>query len=286
MRVALVGTVLLEIVLAVSSAARTPVDSTTLLRYGTGREPLVPVTVNGTGPLMFILDTGSSHSVVSDEIARTVGIPAIAKTSVATISGNRLVAVGRVDQLRIGPITARDVLPSIVPAEQIDPKKRVSGIVGQDVLAKVCYTIDFAAGQVVWHLNGEHPSVNGSVFHLRYERERFVVDLVQEDRALRLVPDSGAATLVLVDQELPPITYAAGRAAISTLAATRGVRPVTVTALRIGGATLLGVPAVLVEPGSVGTDVDGLLPLHLFERVTFDGPNRSLVIETRSLARP
>jgi hypothetical protein len=43
---------------------------------------------------------------------------------------------------------------------------------------------------------------------------------------------------------------------------------------------LRDVAAVVVgRHGSIARDTDGLLPLHLFERVTFDGPRRILILE-------
>jgi hypothetical protein len=47
--------------------------------------------------------------------------------------------------------------------------------------------------------------------------------------------------------------------------------------LRLGNLVLRDVPAVVVpSPGDAGTVGDGLLPLHLFERVTIEGPERRL----------
>ena len=39
----------------------------------------VPVTLNGQGPLTFLLDTGSSHSLVCSEIAERFHLRAVAK---------------------------------------------------------------------------------------------------------------------------------------------------------------------------------------------------------------
>ena len=82
------------------------------------------------------------------------------------------------------------------------------------------------------------------------------------------------------NRPLPPLTVGRG-AELSTLAA-RGmvVEAVVHEPLRVGEARLREVPAVLVDArdGSPPAS-DGLLPLHLFDRVTVDGPGGVIVLE-------
>ena len=67
---------------------------------------------------------------------------------------------------------------------------------------------------------------------------------------------------------------------ISTLTNEEEVRPITIQELRIGFTTLRELPAFLIEGNDHRqTDSDGLLPLQLFDRVTFDGPRRAITIE-------
>ena len=51
--------------------------------------------------------------------------------------------------------------------------------------------------------------------------------------------------------------------------------------LRIGETRLTDVPVVIVDRAASAQRADGLLPLHIFTRVTFNGPKRQLVIESR-----
>ena len=44
---------------------------------------------------------------------------------------------------------------------------------------------------------------------------------------------------------------------------------------------LMDVAAVIVGRDCDATPLDGLLPLHLFARVTFNGPEHQLLIEAR-----
>jgi hypothetical protein len=54
-----------------------------------------------------------------------------------------------------------------------------------------------------------------------------------------------------------------------------------VRALRVGSTTLTDVSAAIVGRECGSPPVDGLLPLHIFARVTFNGPERQLFIEGR-----
>jgi hypothetical protein len=111
---------------------------------------------------------------------------------------------------------------------------------------------------------------------------RFLVDLPQGAASLRLVPDSGAESVVLFDRggALPAFSPAGGVAEMSTLAGGRRVTRGQLMTLAIGPTIFQRVPAVVVarnDPGHI--DADGLLPLHLFNRVTMNGPARTLTVE-------
>jgi predicted aspartyl protease len=66
---------------------------------------------------------------------------------------------------------------------------------------------------------------------------------------------------------------------LTTAHASRPARHVRLRELRVGDRTMRDVPAVTIERADPRpAKVDGLLPLHLFERVTFDGPARLLIL--------
>ena len=79
---------------------------------------------------------------------------------------------------------------------------------------------------------------------------------------------------------LPSVTRGKGLAWLSTLSDRQAVETVHLCRLLVGTDNLTDVPAVLVkrddDDASLG---DGLLPLAMFGRVTFDGPGRLLTVD-------
>lgn len=245
-------------------------------------EIVVPAMVNGAGPFRFLIDTGSSHSAISEEVARAARAPPVARTVVTSPIGEDLRLVVRIERLEIGPLSASGVLASVIRPNGIDTARGIQGLIGQDVLAAHRYTIDLRKHGIVWHADRPGPSSRQSTFELRLTEGRFLVELPQATSVLHLVPDSGTAAIVLFERPnrfLPAMTPVPFLAELATLTDRSQVRHVRVQALRIGATTLRNVPAVLVPgPDSDGSAGDGLLPLHLFDRVTFDGPARVLTV--------
>ena len=263
--------------------ARPAVDATRLQSSKPG-ELVLPVMVNGQGPFGFILDTGSSHSSITETLAHRLGAPAVAKSLIRSAIGLAMRAIVRLDRLELGPAFETGVLASLVPDETLDPAGRIDGVIGQDVLAARSYTIDFANRRVIWHTKDDGPRANGTSVALHSVDGRFLVELHQRNAStLRLIPDSGTEGLVLYrrdDKRLPSLMLAPGRTRMSTLTSDADVQPIRVSELRVGPANFVNLPGVLIERhGTPASDADGLLPLHLFARVTFDGPGRRLIVE-------
>ena len=112
---------------------------------------MVPVMVNGHGPFIMLLDTGATHSAISEDVAAIAGARAVAKSTVISPVGETVRAIVSIDRLVVGPISADNVLPSVVPAGSFDAEGKIHGLIGQDVLARLRYTLDFKRRVVEWH---------------------------------------------------------------------------------------------------------------------------------------
>jgi predicted aspartyl protease len=278
-----IGSCLLVALSGSPSASDGLATTATPFRLGEHHEPIIGVRVNGAGPFPFILDTGSTHSSIATELARALGVPAVARTTVTSSLGQHVQPVVNLESLQVGPAMTTNVLATEVADEELGNKRDVRGVLGQDVLGSLVYTIDFAARRVEWNPETGAQSPRGPTLSLRSARGRFLAELPQAESTLWLVPDSGAETLVLYERthlQLPLLVRNRGVAWLSTLSDRQAVEAVQVSRLLVGNANLTDVPAVLVKRSDGDASLgDGLLPLAMFKRVTFDGPGGRLILE-------
>lgn len=254
--------------------------STTAFQLGDQGGVILPVMLNGKGPFMMLLDTGATHSAITADVAVATGARTVATSNVLSPTNGTIRPIVAIGELSVGPITADIVLPSVVPSKSFDPAGTIQGLIGQDVLASLRYTLDFKRRVIEWH--HQSPPRRGLTLKLAFEHGRFLVSLPQDGATLRLVPDSGAGGLVLFDVAGRPragVVETGRTVELSTTSARRTVRQVMLRELRLGDRTMRDVPAVTIERSDPHpAEGDGLLPLHLFERVTFDGPARLLIL--------
>lgn len=175
---------------------------------------LVSVVLDGAGPYVWLLDTGASHSSISEELAHTLRAPPVARTTVSSPAGDRERIVVRLDRIGIGPFEG-GALPTAVPARELVVAGGIQGVLGQDVLAGLRYTIDYRNRRIVWD---ESRALDGSgsiaVLPMAFTDGVPVVELSQGRSTLRLIADSGAGGLVLFNRagrDLPAMTADGGR---------------------------------------------------------------------------
>ena len=247
-----------------------------------GADIVVPVMVDGRGPFRFLLDTGSSRTVLSSTLAESLGVVPIARTVLLTPSGRAGHPIGVVRRVEVGAAPPTNVLAMIVPDANLPQGRRVDGIVGQDVLAALTYTIDYVNRHIVWHV-APPPNLVGERLRLLRSDRGVLVTLPQPTTGdLHFVPDSGADGWVLfgaTGQQLL-VTRPLGSASLRTVAGEHAARGVLIDELIVGAMRFRDQPAVLVDRDPHDRSLgDGLLPLHLFARVTFNPREQQLIVE-------
>ncbi|MCU7843589.1 MAG: TIGR02281 family clan AA aspartic protease [Candidatus Thiodiazotropha sp. (ex Monitilora ramsayi)] len=76
---------------------------------------LVPGTINGV-EVDFLLDTGATYVAVPQSIAEKAGLNRLARTQSMTANGLTPSWLSEIAEVRIGPITMRDVRAAILPS--------------------------------------------------------------------------------------------------------------------------------------------------------------------------
>jgi hypothetical protein len=254
---------------------------------------VVPVTINGRGPFPFLLDTGSSHSVVSRSLAEQLSLQFVAKTSVLTSTGREWRPVVTLDQTTIGDTRSEGLLASVTPSAQLHAIVRgVEGIIGQDFLFGLNYTLDYRAKRLMW--SDGRSDAGGTRVPLVVHAGRYLVQVTsaRHEQPVLLVPDSGASGFVAYERNgrtklaLQP---AAGITSVHSLSGGQMVRTMMLGELRLGDLTLKEQPvAVVTRDASDAVEGDGILPLHLFASVSFNARDGYLLLRGASgtAARP
>ncbi len=247
---------------------------------------LVPAMVNGSGPYLFILDTGANRSAISQTLADRLSLPPVAVSDVVTSSGSASTPVVRLQSISIGHHSAAAVLSLVLLDNQIrGVHKNADGIIGQDVLIDAHYTIDYRRRKLTW--GDGAPGRAGTRLTLRRVEGRFLVALPQsahEPDITWFVADSGASALVLFQhggRTGIPSTALPASVRAATMTGTSNVQAATVPKFRVGNETWWDQPALLIGGADVeaGVDrLDGLLPLSWFSSVTFNGPENTLTV--------
>lgn len=257
---------------------------------------VVPLYVDGTGPWRFLIDTGSSRSAISEALAAKIGMPLVAQTAMTTGSGTSMRPVARLTNLTVGCARAQALLaPTLSAAELRRLGSGVVGVLGQDFLSRFSFTIDYRSNLLIWEFGeGDGQDTHGSQggqtrqvrLPLREADGRFLVDLPMPMRT-SLVPASAADSMVLFSSAGTTRLLANTAPDIGSLLPVEGqnaARLVRLKHLQIGAAVLWDVPAMVLVGMNGTEDVpegDGLLPLSLFARVTFNPRLGYLELEAR-----
>ena len=244
---------------------------------------IVHVHVNDNGPFPFLLDTGATHSVISDSLADRLKLQHVAAATVATSTGREQRAVVRLNQTAIGTARSSDILATVAPAPRLASIARgIDGIIGQDFLFSFNYTLDYRRRRLVWS-TGDTVD-DGTRIPLVAQRGRYLaqISVRGNDTPMLLVPDSGANGFVMFTRDgrtRMALDATAGGTSILSLSGRQDVRTMTVPELLIGDVVLRNQPvAVIARDGVDAQEGDGLLPLHLFASVSFNAREQCLVV--------
>jgi hypothetical protein len=226
----------------------------------------------------FLLDTGSEATFVDDELAGVLGLTATSRTTVETPAGPAPALASSVS-LTYGGVRIEDlevVHDGLRSIRAVAPEVR--GVLGQDVLRRTNWLLDYREGVVLQDPHG--------VIGDRIRGERLAVDWIGDlptvgasfgrSTPVRLVLDSGATGLVLFRL---PIGAATGESArVRTLAGNRDAPILSADALHLGSLRVPHPRAAVVVHSADVNQAGGLLPTSLFEAVYFDQKDSTAVV--------
>jgi hypothetical protein len=241
----------------------------------------LPVMVNGAGPFEFLLDTGTTETVVDAQLADQLDLPITKGPVAATLREASVLLTSRADKLEVADAVVRDLDLLVAPIGGILSRyPGVRGILGENFLRNFDLLLDnrhqllqLQAGpgllgetllgqRVPLHTHGSHP---GGAMENRLILAVNVPQLQAQTLSFQL--DSGACALVLFSSAYggPPRRPGVD-VWLATVTAGAPAYKHQRTALSVGNISL-GNVLVVSSPQATTMDVDGLLPTILFHRI-------------------
>ena len=260
---------------------------------------VVPVTVNGSGPFDFLVDSGAQTTTVDVQLAAQLGLQSLGSTSVSGIASYERRDAKQLAQMEVGGHRVDNVLAVVEDMAQLhqaDPKLR--GIVGENFLAHFDFLIDNGhralcldeSGLMASAIKGSHLPLEqpyGPDRDLPFTRPFVIATQFAGRRILTLLRlDSGSNAAVLYASPAEKRIGLNNAQILSRVVAGTEQQfavlpPQSVAA---SGHTLGQI--VFVQPmNSVGATSqpreDGVLPTAIFQRVFVSYRNQFVILEPR-----
>src|SRR5256714_442883 len=166
--------------------------------------PMVRLRINGK-PYEFWLDTGSSITVISSDVAKEVGVSTLSgdKLSVRTFSGSAPVKAALVRRMEIGPLLLENTAAVVVDAshmalrsapDRAQPRFRIDGIIGWGTVREIDLLLEY-----IDRLTDIPPpqAAEYSPHNLTWMGKPFVEARTKRGETLHLTLDTGAQSSFL-----------------------------------------------------------------------------------------
>ena len=121
------------------SSGQVPRGTISIPVLSVGRSAIVTVTLNQTITGNLMLDTGATHTVISQRLAGVLSLRPESRSAVQTVGGVVAVTTSRLRSLKVGEAEVSD-LSIIVHDFSRDP--RIDGLLGMDFLGRYRFGLD------------------------------------------------------------------------------------------------------------------------------------------------
>ena len=242
---------------------------------------VVPVRINDSETLEFLLDTGTNSSVIIPEAAARLKLRAVDRIEIVTVSGSVIAPRSFLPRLTLGgkSATNTEILWSDLPElRRLD--SRISGILGQNFLEQFNFTLDYSEHRINFADASEnHFNENARLF-FETNKERILLKLKIKQTNLNLVLDSGASHLILFSSGRRKLEKQIEASDQMMQVSTNAGKSITQTdwldKLPVGKNNLRRLPVALL--GEVERAEDGLLPMNLFRSVYFNNQEGYVIL--------
>jgi hypothetical protein len=235
------------------------------------------IRIGTDGPYRFLVDTGAQTSLIDPKLAASLHFKPEFRVDVITQGSRRLSPGMKARNLSIGETTLPEtelVFYDVSEAQRFGQKVR--GVLGINALAGIDFTLSPADGNL--QLTMERP--NGEVAPFYPVEARIGLKARMGTEVLTLILDSGSSHVVLFRT---PGAMAKTKSLANTFGTLDGARrsvPTTWTEdMFFERLCVPMLPAAIVERKT--TQVDGLLPASIFQKIHVDWTHGEIVLVRR-----
>lgn len=267
--------------------AQTP-DTPVKFRVAQNYLIIVPVRINDSETLEFLLDTGTNTSIIIPEVAARLNLRPVDRIEIVTVAGSVIAPRSFLPRLTLGGKSAAntEVLWSDLPElRRLD--NRISGVLGQNFLAQFNFTLDFRQRRINFADMDENQFEQTVRMPFKKDEGRILLNLKIKQRNLIFIFDSGASGLILFasgcrklagqiepSEQLMQVSTNAGESLMQTG---------WLDKLHFGGKDTRRVSVALLN--KVERTEDGLLPMRLFRSVYFNNREGYMILNPQLIQK-
>ncbi len=235
---------------------------------------VVQTMVNGSGPFSFLVDTGTTRTVIDPDLARQLQAPAVGEVAVTTVLHYRQDKLVRLRDVRLGGASVSGlgaIVDKLTRQKILAPGIR--GVLGEDFLSRFNILIDYR--KRLLSLNEPAPFGERCRFetigqyHGAPTTNRLLIDVelmeVSGDK-VQLQLDTGAKTPELFPASHDSHPSQPWGGSMATSSGANGIVVHSNVNLRIGKTMVHGLD-VVQSRSAVAFDAAGLLPAAIFQRI-------------------
>ena len=235
---------------------------------------VVQTMVNGAGPFSFLVDTGTTRTVIDPELALQLQAPAVGEVPVTTVLHYRQDKLVRLQDVQLGDASVSSLgamVDKLTRQKMLAPGIR--GVLGEDFLSRFDFLIDYKqrsmqfgvpppAGErcrfeTIGQYHGE-PTTNRILIGVEF--------MEVSDTKVQLQLDTGAKTPELFPPNHDSHPSQPWGGSMATSSGANGIIVHSNVTLRIGTTKVPGVD-VVQSRRAVAFDAVGLLPAAIFRRI-------------------
>lgn len=155
----------------------------------------------------FIIDTGTSPSILDLGVAKQLGLP-LSRAKLSAIGGEAEVFAATLPEIRLGPVqaTSLPILVADLSRREHDLKLPIAGILGMDVLGKISFRLDY--GKQLIEFGEADPA--GIPVSLSAHADLPIAEIKVGGKILHLLVDTGSDRMLFFGAksapEIPPNT--------------------------------------------------------------------------------